>query len=299
MKTKAYLFIIVSAIFWGLIGLFVKTLVSQGFTSMQIVAIRAVVSAIIMAGILCKLGFEHFKINPTTIAPLIGMGVVSLTFSNYCYFNCIKLSSLAVAALLLYTAPIFVMLMSLVLFRESFTPAKGIALAATFIGCAFITGAFDSEVSLSLQGIIFGLGSGIGYALYSIFGKYAIRHYSTLTITTYAFIFASISSIPLANFTSASLANLFTSQSILAALGLAALSTVIPYWLYTLGLEQVEAGRASILATVEPLVAALVGITLFNEPITTNKLLGTILICSSIVLLNLPSKKLKTSQDAK
>lgn len=296
MKTKAYLFIIASAVFWGLIGLFVKVLVAQGFTSMQIVAIRAIVSAILMAGILCKLGTQHFKINFKTVLPLVGMGVISLTFSNYCYFNCIELSSLAVAALLLYTAPIFVMLMSLVLFKESFTIAKAIALVATFVGCAFITGTFDSELSLSLKGLFFGLGSGIGYALYSIFGKYAIRNYSTLTITTYAFIFASISSIPLANFSSAN--EFFNAPTILAALGLAALSTVIPYWLYTLGLEQVEAGRASILATVEPLVAAAVGIVLFNEPITMNKLLGTILICSSIILLNIPKKttKLNTTQ---
>lgn len=293
MKTKAYLFIIASAVFWGLIGLFVKVLAAQGFTSMQIVALRAIVSAILMVAILCKLGTQHFKINPKTMLPLIGMGVVSLTFSNYCYFNCIELSSLAVAALLLYTAPIFVMLMSLALFNESFTIAKGIALAATFVGCAFITGTFDSQLALSLKGLCFGLGSGIGYALYSIFGKYAIRNYSTLTITAYAFIFASISSIPLANFSHSSITHLFTFQSIWAVLGLAALSTVIPYWLYTLGLEQVEAGRASILATVEPLVAAAVGIVLFNEPITLNKLLGTILICSSIVLLNIPNNKNK------
>lgn len=289
MKTKAYLYIIASAVFWGLIGLFVKTLAAQGFTSMQIVSIRAIVSALMMICVLCKLGIHHFKINLNTILPVVGMGVVSLTFSNFCYFNCIELSSLAVAALLLYTAPIFVMLMSLVLFKESFNITKGIALGATFLGCAFVTGVFGSEMSLSLQGLLFGLGSGIGYALYSIFGKYAIRSYSTLTITTYAFIFASVSSIPLAGFTSD--CNYFTTETLLAALGLAALSTVIPYLLYTWGLEEVEAGKASILATVEPIVAAAVGIALFSEPITMHKLIGTVLICSSIILLNLPQRK--------
>ena len=289
MKTKAYLYIVASAVFWGLIGLFVRTLTAQGFSPMQIVSIRAVVSALLMVLILLKMGTQHFKINFKTALPLVGMGVVSLTFSNFCYFNCIDLSSLAVAALLLYTAPIFVMLMSLALFKESFTTAKGIALGATFLGCAFVTGTFDSDVSLSLTGLLFGLGSGIGYALYSIFGKYAIRNYSTLTITTYAFFFASISSIPLANFTSE--LKYFDVTTIWAALGLAALSTVIPYLLYTWGLEEMEAGRASILATVEPLVAAAVGIAVYSEPVTLHKLLGTLLICSSIILLNIPKKE--------
>ncbi|MBQ9764246.1 MAG: EamA family transporter [Phascolarctobacterium sp.] len=289
MKTKAYLYIVASAVFWGLIGLFVRTLAAQGFTSMQIVSIRAVVSALLMVLVLLKMGTQYFKIELKTIWPLVGMGIVSLTFSNFCYFNCIELSSLAVAALLLYTAPIFVMLMSLVLFGESFTIPKAIALGATFLGCAFVTGAFDSDVSLSLAGLLFGLGSGIGYALYSIFGKYAIRSYSTLTITTYAFFFASISSIPLANFTSD--LKYFDFTTLWAALGLAALSTVIPYLLYTWGLEEVEAGRASILATVEPLVAAAVGIAIFSEPITLHKLIGTALICSSIIVLNMPKKR--------
>lgn len=289
MKTKAYLYIVASAVFWGLIGLFVRTLAAQGFSPMQIVSIRAVVSALLMVLILLKLGTQHFKINLKTLWPLVGMGVVSLTFSNFCYFNCIELSSLAVAALLLYTAPIFVMLMSLALFGESFTLAKGIALGATFLGCAFVTGTFDSDVSLSMAGLLFGLGSGIGYALYSIFGKYAIRNYSTLTITTYAFFFASVSSIPLAQFTSQ--LKYFDFTTIWSSLGLAALSTVIPYLLYTKGLEQVEAGRASILATVEPLVAAAVGIAIFSEPITLHKLIGTALICSSIILLNMPKKE--------
>jgi drug/metabolite transporter (DMT)-like permease len=133
------------------------------------------------------------------------------------------------------------------------------------------------------------LGSGIGYALYSIFGKYAIRNYSTLTITTYAFFFASISSIPLANFTGE--LKYFEFTTLWSALGLAALSTVIPYLLYTWGLEEVEAGRASILATVEPLVAAAVGIAVYSEPVTLHKLLGTLLICSSIILLNIPKKE--------
>ena len=291
MKTKAYLYIISSAAFWGLIGLFVRILSAQGFTPMQIVAIRATSSALLMVPILLKMGIHHFKINPKTVLPLVGMGVVSLTFSNFCYFNCIEFSSLAVAALLLYTAPIFVMLMSLVLFGESFNFAKGVALGATFLGCAFVTGAFDSDVSLSLAGLLFGLGSGIGYALYSIFGKYAIRNYSTLTITTYAFIFASISSIPLANFTGD--LKYFEPATLWSALGLAALSTVIPYLLYTWGLEEVEAGRASILATVEPLVATAVGIAVFSEPVTLHKLIGTVLICSSIIILNIPKRKTK------
>lgn len=100
-------------------------------------------------------------------------------------------TSLAVAALLLYTAPVFVMLMSLLCFGEAFTRTKALALLLTFSGCACVTGVFGSSLTLTLSGLLYGLGSGFGYALYSIFGKYAVRKYSSLTITAYTFIWHS------------------------------------------------------------------------------------------------------------
>lgn len=282
----SYLYIISGAALWGLIGLFVKILAAQGFTSLQIVALRAVASALCITLVVLKTGTQCLRIRLRDAWLFVGTGILSLVFFNYCYFSCIQLSSMAVAALLLYTAPIFVMLLSLMLFKERFTALKGLALLCTFVGCAFVTGAFSSSLSLSVSGIIFGLGSGIGYALYSIFGKYAVRRYSSLTITTYTFYFSVLGSVPLAGFNAATLAKIDTT-TILGSLGLGTICAVIPYLLYTKGLEKVEAGQASILATIEPFVAAAVGTLCFNEPMTLSKAVGMLLIFCSIAILNL------------
>lgn len=288
MKARAYLYIISAAALWGLIGLFVKILAGQGFTSMQIVALRAIASAFCITLVLCKLGLRHLRIRLRDVWLFVGTGICSLVFFNYCYFNCMQQSSLAVAALLLYTAPIFVMLLSLLLFGESFNLRKGVSLACTFIGCAFVTGAFSSGLTLTLAGLLYGLGSGIGYALYSIFGKYAVQKYSSPTITAYTFYFA-LAAVPLAGFDSTAIARLDLT-SVLCSLGLGLVCAVIPYILYTKGLEQVEPGQASILATVEPFVAAAIGMLYFAEPLTFGKAAGMLLIFFSIVILNLPKK---------
>ena len=282
----SYLYIISGAALWGLIGLFVKMLAAQGFSSLQIVALRAVASALCITLVVLKAGTQALRIRLRDSWLFVGTGILSLVFFNYCYFSCIQLSSMAVAALLLYTAPIFVMLLSLVLFKERFTALKGLALICTFIGCAFVTGAFSSDLTLSVSGIIFGLGSGIGYALYSIFGKYAVRRYSSLTITAYTFYFSVLGSVPLAGFNAATLAKI-DGTTILGSLGLGTVCAVIPYLLYTKGLAKVEAGQASILATVEPFVAAAVGTLCFNEPMTFSKAVGMALIFCSIIILNL------------
>ncbi|MDY4919679.1 MAG: EamA family transporter [Phascolarctobacterium sp.] len=290
MKTRSYLYIIAAAVLWGLIGIFVKSIAAQGFSSMQIVALRAIASASCITLVLLWQGIEKLKIALRDLWMFVGTGICSLVFFNFCYFNCIQASSLAVAALLLYTAPIFVMLMSLVLFGEHFTVKKGIALVCTFGGCACVTGALDGGLSLTFSGLLYGLGSGLGYALYSIFGKYAVQKYSSLTITAYTFYIALLAAVPMAGFDAASLAQL-NLATIGGALGLGLICAVIPYLLYTLGLEQVEPGQASILATIEPFVAAGVGMLFFAEPMTLTKALGMLLIFGSIVILNLPYKQ--------
>ena len=289
MRTRAYLYIIGAAALWGLIGLFVKTIAGQGFTSMQIVALRAMASASCITLVMLWKGLGQLHIAWRDCWMFVGTGIFSLVFFNFCYFNCIQSSSLAVAALLLYTAPAFVMLMSLLLFDESFTAKKALALVCTFIGCGCVTGAFEGGLKLTLSGLFYGLGSGFGYALYSIFGKYAVQKYSSLTITAYTFYFALIAAVPLAGFDGAALAKIDL-LTIGGSLGLGLVCAVIPYLLYTKGLEKVEPGQASILATIEPFVAAAVGMLCFAEPMTMSKAVGMLLIFCSIVILNIRVK---------
>ena len=139
MKTRAYLYIITAAVCWGLIGLFVRTLAAQGFSSMQIVALRSLAAAICVTLPLLRSGRAALRISLRDLWLFAGTGICSLVFFNYCYFNAMQQTSLAVAALLLYTAPVYVMLMSLVCFGEAFTRTKALALLLTFSGCACVT----------------------------------------------------------------------------------------------------------------------------------------------------------------
>lgn len=126
--------------------------------------------------------------------------------------------------------------------------------------------------------------------MYSIFGKYAVRKYSSLTITAYTFYLALIASWPLADFDYQRLVAIDL-QAIGSTLGLGLLSAVLPYLLYTKGLEQIEAGQASILATIEPFVAAAVGVIFFAEALTPVKIIGMGLIFAAIAVLNIRRAK--------
>lgn len=285
MIQSAYLSIISGACLWGLIALFFKFLSACGFSPLQVVTLRVLVAALLMTAIILKIDPGLLKIRWRDSWLFIGTGLLSLVFFNYCYFRAIDGSSISIAVLLLYTAPVFVMLLSLILFGEKFTGRKMLALLATFCGCGLITGIFASKLALTAEAFAFGLASGFGYALYSIFGKLALRRYSTLTITAYTFYFATLGALPLAD-----PQQLFTLladwRAAAGALAIALICTVAPYLLYTRGLQDVDAGQASILATLEPLVAAAVGIFVFGEEVTASKILGMALILASIFILN-------------
>lgn len=285
MIQSAYLSIISGACLWGLIALFFKFLSACGFSPLQVVTLRVLVAALLMTAIILKIDPGLLKIRWRDSWLFIGTGLLSLVFFNYCYFRAIDGSSISIAVLLLYTAPVFVMLLSLILFGEKFTGRKMLALLATFCGCGLITGIFASKLALTAEAFAFGLASGFGYALYSIFGKLALRRYSTLTITAYTFYFATLGALPLAD-----PQQLFTLladwRAAAGALAIALICTVAPYLLYTRGLQDVDAGQASILATLEPLVAAAIGIFVFGEEVTAAKILGMALILASIFILN-------------
>lgn len=283
---KAYVQIIAAAALWGCIGLFLKLLTAAGLTSMQGVAVRALVGAVSYGLFLFFTDRKALFIVPKDWYYFFGTGVCSLLFFNWCYFNAITRSSMSVAAVLLYTSPVFVTLMSALFFREKITPVKIAALAVTFAGCVLVTGLFPlGRETVSLPVILFGLGSGFGYALYSIFGKFVLKKYSPATVTFYTILFCAAFSLPISGLR-ANLTSLGDWRAWAGALGVGVLCCALPYHLYTTGLQDAEPGRAAILATIEPFVAAGLGILLFHEAITPYKLLGMAAILGAVVLLN-------------
>ena len=286
MEKKASLNIIAAAALWGCIGLFLKLLTAAGLTSLQGVALRSVVGVVFYGLFLFFTDRTALFIVPRDWYYFFGTGVCSLLFFNWCYFSAITRSSMSVAAVLLYTSPVFVTLMSALFFREKITPVKTAALAVTFAGCVLVTGLFPlGRETVSLPVLLFGLGSGFGYALYSIFGKFVLKKYSPATVTFYTILFCALFSLPISGL-SANPAPLGDWRAWAGALGVGVLCCALPYHLYTTGLRDAEPGRAAILATIEPFVAAGLGILLYHEAVTPWKLLGMAAILGAVILLN-------------
>lgn len=283
----AYIYVLLGAALWGIIGLFVDALSQAGFTSLQIVTLRVVAAAVMLTLFLALKDPKLLKIDLKDSFSFIGTGIFSIVFFTWCYFTAIEEVSLSIAVILLYTGPAFVTLLSWLIFGEPMTRRKIGALLLTLVGCALVIRLIPiSDQRISWYGFLVGLGSGFGYALYSIFGKHALRKYESLTVITYTFIFASAVMLPVSGvgITGAQLASMHVWWNIL---GLGFFPTALAYLLYTTGLSMVESSRASITATIEPVVATLLGVYFFDELLTGYQLLGIVLVLIAVVLIQL------------
>jgi len=287
---KARLLVILAAICWGFIPVFYYNMAAAGLTRMQAITMRFTLAAI---GYVICLGIQDRILlriqKPAHLWYFVGTGIGSLALFNFCYITCIQLAGVAVAALLLYTAPAFVLLLSALLFHEKLSGRGLLALGMTIAGCAFVAGIASEQVTLTKTAFLWGLGSGFGYALYSIFSKFALRDYTAETITAYTAVFAALATFPFSH--PAGLVHTLATHptALLSAIGCALFCTVVAYRLYTTGLLVLPAAQASILATVEPVVAAVLGVLLLQESMTLSKLGGMALILGSIVVLGLPT----------
>ena len=291
MKNKALIAVLAAGTFWGTMGFFARSLYAAGFGPLEVAQTRITTGLVFVGLYILLFNRSLFCVKWKDMWCFLGTGIVSLLLFSTCYFSALNYTSLAVAAILLYTAPFFVMLMSLLLFKEKMNGKKVLALILAFSGCVLVSGVGGDE-TFSWIGILLGLGSGFFYALYSIFGRYAInRGYGAWTMTFYTFLFCSIGCAFLCDWQV--IGTSFAADSSVAwwVLGLGFVTAFLPYVLYSIGLENMESSKASILASVEPVVSALFGVFVFHETLSVWGILGILMVLGAIVVLNVKFKK--------
>lgn len=275
--------ILAAAALWGIIGVWNRRLMAGGLSPYSIVVVRNCGGLVLLTAVMALRDRSVFRVERQHLKYFFGTGVVSVVLFTVCYFSCQEICSLAVASILLYTAPAIVVVLSAILWRERVTKKKLLALGLTLVGCALVCGVFSGALTVTGGGIALGLGAGFFYALYSIFGRYALAHYGPMTVTVWTFVFAGVASLVLVR--PAELAALAQPSMALTAVGLVVCSTVLPYILYTRGLARVEAGKASILASLEPVVASVAGVVLFGEPMSPLTAAGIVCVLAGVYIL--------------
>ena len=271
--------VVAAASIWGTLGLFAKILYAQGVSFESLVAVRASVGWVaVMVFVFATGTAKSLRVSRRDLSFLAPLGLVGIGLFYLLYFYTVRESTVGTAAILLYSSPAFVVVLAWLFLNEALNAAKVLALFLTAGGVLLVAGAYDpSNLEVTPMVLLTGLLSGLTYGLYSIFGRPVTGHLRPSIILSYALFFGSSLLVLAALPTLDTLANLPASSYALLLM-LAVVHTTLGFALYTFGLGRLGAGRAAIIATVEPVVAGVLGTTLLGEDLTAPKLAGALLV---------------------
>jgi drug/metabolite transporter, DME family len=303
---RGVLLVLLAAGLWGTLGtLYTYGTDAFGLTPLAIVFWRAALAAIMLAiGLLVARpvlggGWSRLRVRSADLPIFLAFGLLGVTAFYLLYIYAVVLVGVAVAVVLLYTAPVFVAVMSWRWLGEGFGAKKVAALLLTLAGSALVARAYDPALlQVNIVGILCGLGSAFTYALYSILGKLSLRRgYPISTMSFYVYLIGALGLLAVALVVPrAGVEGAPSGPALLVPPGMdasawvllgviALLPTIGSLYAYTSGLRYLDAGVASILATFEPVVAILLAYFVVHEQIELMQLVGGGLVVAAVLLL--------------
>lgn len=295
-QSKGYLKVFIAGLLWGTVGIWGTLLGRMGMDSMMTAFFRLLSASIILSVILLikGKGLSLFKISKRGLISCMLIGFLSQALYNYFYMYSVHTTGMSTAAVLLYTSPIFVAILSRMILKESMTSNKILAIIVNILGCVLtVTGGSFSGVQVNMVGIIMGVLAGFAYALMPILSRIGADFEDAFTSAFYGLAFGALLLFFMAHpFTGVDFAFNLPMVLVLIAFGL--IPSALGYIIYFGGLSQIkETSKVPIFCSVENVAAAVFGFMIFHESFTVAKVLGVALVFLSIVIMNTNKKASK------
>ncbi|EGT4878152.1 DMT family transporter [Clostridioides difficile] len=288
-KSKGYVFIAIAGLLWATLGLFGKFLMGNGLTSEQVAFTRLFFGFIVLGVYSSIRTPQILKISKKGIIYSVIIGIICQAMFNLCYFKAIDIAGVSIAAVLLYTSPLFLAIFSKICYKENITRSKLFSLILCFIGAIMaVTGGRLDFQGLNAFGLLLGVLSAIAYALMPTISKNVLKEFSSSTILVYSFLFGAIFMIPSSR--PWEILNYAKDLDVLSCmLMLGIVPAALAYIFYAAGISKgVELSVAGVVASVELVGSVIIGCTILGESFSLGKLFGVMLmLISAVVALNL------------
>jgi DME family drug/metabolite transporter len=286
--------VLVAASLFATSGVLIKHLV-QGYdlSPLAVVATRIALAALALFVLLGMRDRQLLRIRAHDIPFFLLFGLICVALCQAAWAYAVSLIDVGVAVVLNYTAPAWAALFAWPVLGERINRRKGIALLLTTAGVALIVRVFDAQfLSLNVVGLLWGLASGVLYGLYTIFIRRTLKHYSSWTVITYAFATGALFLWATQLVLSPGEGSLLRMVSAFAQPGavlwlaiLALVPTLAGHTLFAFGLRFLEATVATILATIEPVMATLWAALFLGESLTWAQVVGGALVIAGVIAL--------------
>lgn len=282
-RYKGVLLVIASAAGFGTLAIFIKFAYAAGANTVTILAFRFLIAALLFWGIIKARGIT-IDIGKDMMIRMLALGGIGYGAMSTLFATTVKMLPASLAAMLLYTYPAQVSVISFLLGDERFTLRKGLALGICFAGLYLVLNTSFEQVSA--VGLMLGISAAFIYSIYIVAGNRLLQKADALVTTTLVCSSAACVFLVFGFSTGQIVLNL-SLDGWLAIGGMAVFGTVIGILAFFLGMGYVGATNASIISTVEPVITVLLSVLLLGETVSWVQMAGGALILAGVLVLQL------------
>lgn len=293
-----YLYILLAGLFWSSIGLFTTNLNNIGLSTEEISFLRLSMGCLILVLYAIIKNPSLLKISRKGLIYAIIIGILCQGLFNFCYVSSIKNAGSAVAAVLLYTSPIFLTIFSKIIYKEKINKMKLLSLVICVVAAILaVTGGSLDLKGISTFGIISGIMSAILYALMPIISKNILDEVNNLTIIIYSFLTGALFFVAKVDFGKVS-AGITDVYVVINIVGFGLLTGALAYIFYTMGVKSgIELSVAGVIASIELVFAQMIGWIIMGESCNIIKIIGVcLMVISALIAFKSSSENTKTTE---
>jgi len=288
---KAYLYVLLAAFFWGLLGVMVSFIGKFGLGAYEASFLRLFFGVIILGGGMVMKAPGAFRLGRKELLLCLILGVVSQGLFNIFYFTSIIKLGITAGVIMLYTSPAFTLIFSKLILGTPLTKIKLIAIGVTFTGSILTVSGGKFGMNYSIVGITVGFLAGASYGLLPVFNKVISSRIRAVTIMYYSFLAGLLVVTPFTDIGKI-YASFFTDyRVVLMGISLGFFPTIASHFAFLEASKRLETFEISIMANFEVVVAATTAYFIYSEPMGIVRIAGVVLVISGALLPEVINKK--------
>lgn len=287
-KSKAYGLLMLAVCLWAASGTISTLAMDEGVSVIELTTFGFIIASAVFLPVVAIFDPKSLRIDRKDLLTFVAFSVIAGVLMNLSFFGAINETTVAIAVILNFTYPSIVTIAAVFVLREKLSTQKLLALPLAFFGCVLVAGSplLEGDISVGWLAIGLGLLSAIGTATYYLWGKKLEEKYSANTVVLYLFVLTTIMLVIIAN--PVSLASCkFTAKAWILIFMLAVLPGIVGFVSSMVALRHLEASKASIVSSVEPMVAVGIAFVILSEGVTAIQLVGVVITVVGITLLRI------------
>ena len=283
-RLNGYLNIFIAALLWGSSATAAKFFFQHDISPLLVVESRVIIAGLVLTILLLIARPHLLEVKLGDLRDFALLGIIGVAGSNYTYYAAIKETSVAIAILMQYTAPVLVALYMVAARQEKISGIKSTAIILSLAGCTVMLGVFNNDVRITFLGIVLGTLSAFCFAFFNVYAKIASKRYPVWTVLTYTLISASVFWIVLDTLADTGIK--FPGVDVMATLLVFSITSVLlPYVFYFGGLKTLKPSTAIVVSTLEPVVAIVTAFIFLGETLHLTQIAGGIFVIGAVILL--------------